>query len=108
VAVQEAAPPSGAAGAFVATGAGTWRLNGSLSFDSVPALRPSGLALLVRGAAVTIDLQGVPAADSAGLALLIDWLAVARAQGCTLRYVGLPAALRALAALSEVEALISP
>jgi len=108
VAGQGAVPPLVAASAFVAAGTGTWRLNGPLTFDSVPGLRPSGLALLVRGAAVTIDLQGVPAADSAGLALLIDWLAVARAQGCTLRYVGLPEALRALAALSEVEALISP
>jgi phospholipid transport system transporter-binding protein len=108
VSAHEAAPPSVAASVFVDAGAGTWRLNGPLTFGSVPALRPSGLALLSRGAAVTIDLQGVPAADSAGLALLIDWLAVARAQGCTLRYVGLPDALRALAALSEVEALISP
>ena len=94
--------------AFVAAGAGTWRLDGPLTFDSVPALRPSGIGLLAQGGdALTIDLQGVLAADSAGLALLIDWLAIARVKGCTLRYVKVPEALRALAALSEVEALIS-
>ncbi len=96
------------AATFVAAGADTWRLDGPLTFDSVPALRPSGLGLLAPGGgALTIDLRGVAAADSAGLALLIDWLAIARARGRTLRYVEVPEALRSLAALSEVEALIS-
>jgi phospholipid transport system transporter-binding protein len=94
--------------AFVAAGPGTYRLDGPLTFDSVPALRPLGLALLdTAGEALIIDLRGVPEADSAGLALLIDWLAMARAQGARLRYVGVPETLHALAQLSEVGALIS-
>jgi phospholipid transport system transporter-binding protein len=93
---------------FIAEGPGQYRLDGPLTFDSVPALRPLGLALLgTAGGALIMDLQGVPAADSAGLALLIDWLAVARSRSGSLHYIGVPAALQALAALSEVGALIS-
>jgi len=108
VGANEAATPARPGAAFVGAGPGTYRLDGPLTFDSVPALRPLGLDLLgAAGGALVIDLQGVPAADSAGLALLIDWLAMARAQGSTLRYAGVPGTLRALAELSEVEALIS-
>jgi phospholipid transport system transporter-binding protein len=104
-----AAPlPAATAAAFVGAGPGSFRLQGPLTFDSVPALRPLGLQLLGEaGAGLVIDLQGVPIADSAGLALLIDWLAMARAHGSTLRYVGVPETLLALAELSEVGALIN-
>ncbi len=108
MAVNAAALPAASAAAFVGAGPGSFRLQGPLTFDSVPALRPLGLQLLGgAGAALVIDLQGVSTADSAGLALLIDWLAMARAQGSTLRYVGVPETLLALATLSEVGALIS-
>ncbi len=87
---------------------GTYRLEGALSFATVSALRPRGLKLLQAPAGnITIDLSAVRAADSAGLALLIDWLAAARASHCTLCYVGAPAALLALAQLSDVAALIN-
>jgi phospholipid transport system transporter-binding protein len=106
---EPAAAPSDALGPdFVAAGPGAWRLQGPLTFDSVPELRPRGLQLLgPGGGALTIDLQGVPVADSAGLALLIDWLAMARAQGTALHYVAVPGTLHALAELSEVGALIN-
>jgi phospholipid transport system transporter-binding protein len=105
---RAAAPPDTGGAEFIAAGPGAWRLHGPLTFDSVPALRPLGLRLLgPGGGALTIDLQGVPAADSAGLALLIDWLAMARAQQTTLRYVAVPSTLHALAELSEVGALIN-
>jgi phospholipid transport system transporter-binding protein len=108
MAAHGAAPAAAAGTAFVATGPGAWRLEGPLTFDSVPALRPLGLQLLgPTDVALSFDLQGVPAADSAGLALLIDWLATARALGRSLRYVGVPETLRALAELSEVGALIN-
>jgi len=95
--------------ALVAAGAGTWRVDGPLTFDSVPGLRPRGLTLLEAAeGALLFDLQGVASADSAGLALLIDWLAEARSKGRSLRYVGVPETLQALAGLSEVGALISP
>ena len=104
---MRSAVPGASAAAFVNAGPGAYRLSGPLTFDSVPALRPLGLALLGTGATVGIDLSGVGAADSAGLALLVDWLAVARARGTTLRYSDVPETLSALATLSEVGALIS-
>jgi phospholipid transport system transporter-binding protein len=108
VPANAAAVPTATPAGFVAAGSGSYRLEGPLTFDSAPALRPLGLQLLgAAGTALVIDLQGVPAADSAGLALLIDWLAMARAQGSTLHYVGVPETLRALAALSEVGPLIN-
>jgi phospholipid transport system transporter-binding protein len=92
---------------FVSEGEGRVRLQAPLRFATVPALRRRGLELIGAAAAqLTIDLSGVSSADSAGLALLIDWLARARAGNKTLRYVQPPEALRALARLSEVEALI--
>jgi phospholipid transport system transporter-binding protein len=98
--------PAANAAAFVSAGPGAYLLEGPLNFDTVPALRPLGLALLGTGAAVSMDLSGVAAADSAGLALLIDWLAEARVRGTALRYSAVPETLRALATLSEVGALI--
>jgi phospholipid transport system transporter-binding protein len=84
------------------------RLLSPLRFATVTALRRRGLELIgAAGAELTIDLSGVSSADSAGLALLIDWLARARADHKTLRYVQPPEALRALARLSDVESLIT-
>ena|SRR5579862_1435655 len=84
------------------------RLQGSLRFATVPALRGQGLELIdAAGTELTIDLSGVSSADSAGLALLIDWLGRARAGHKTLHYAQPPEALRALARLSDVEPLIT-
>ena len=73
----------------------------------MPALHPRGLARIDAAAGeLQFDLHQVGATDSAGLALLIDWLAAAKSRERTLRYLQPPAALRALAKLSEVESLI--
>ncbi len=53
-----------------------------------------------------MDLSGVRRADSGALALLIDWLAWARTAKRVLKYSALPAALLALARLSDVEELL--
>ena len=84
------------------------RLQSPLRFATVAALRQRGLELIgAAGAELTIDLSGVSSADSAGLALLIDWLGRARESNKTLHYAQPPEALRALARLSDVEALIT-
>ncbi len=92
--------------AFVAADGG-YRLQAPLLFASVPRLRAAGLALIDAAAGeLRIDLSGVSAADSAGLALLIDWLACARSADKRLVYLRAPAALRALAQLSDVAPLL--
>jgi phospholipid transport system transporter-binding protein len=86
---------------------GVYRLEGPLTLETVPALRPQGIeALEASPAGLTLELSQLPRIDSAGLALLIDWLAVARACGRTLRLSRPPETLLALARLSEVETLI--
>jgi phospholipid transport system transporter-binding protein len=97
-----------AAGGFVAVSPSHYRLEQPLRLATVPAVRARGIAILeaADGAGLTFDLTGVTAADSAGLALLIDWLAVARARGRTLRYTQVPQSLQALARMSDVESLL--
>lgn len=54
----------------------------------------------------TLDLRGVQRADSAGLAVLLALSADARNQARTLSLQNVPEGLRALAHLSDVEALL--
>lgn len=97
-----------AGGGFVAISPGVYRLEAPLTFATVAALRSPGLALIGAAAGeLTFDLAAVPAVDSAGLALLIDWLAMARARACRLRYAKPAPTLLSLARLSEVEPLLS-
>ena len=49
----------------------------------------------------------VTSADSAGLAVLIEWLSVAGERGGTLAFEAVPAQLRAIARISDVEELIA-
>ncbi|HEX4377214.1 MAG TPA: STAS domain-containing protein [Steroidobacteraceae bacterium] len=94
--------------ALVEASPGVYRVEGPLTFASVPSLQANG-ARLVRSAtgALTFDLHSVSAIDSAGLALLIDWLAEAKALSRSLKYDQLPETLVALARLSDVEELIA-
>ncbi len=81
-----------------------WRPSGALTLETVGALREAARDS-VRGEA-TVDLTEVTQADSAALALLIDLCRVARSRGATLRVTGMPAGLKSLAALYDVEDLI--
>ena len=83
------------------------RVVGSLEFATVARLLPPGTAAIEGGHAAVIDLAGVTDSDSSGLALLIEWLSVAKASGNSLRYENMPAQLRQLAGLSEVEELLT-
>ncbi len=53
-----------------------------------------------------VDCSGITASDSAGLTVLLDWLARAKHNGQSLRYVNLPAGLLAIAKISEVDGLL--
>jgi phospholipid transport system transporter-binding protein len=89
-------------------GPGRYRLEGPMTMTTVVALRSEGLRAFERGTgAIEVDLADVQRADSGGLALLIDWLAWARHARRALRYAALPAAIRSLARLSDVEALLT-
>jgi phospholipid transport system transporter-binding protein len=86
---------------------GQFQLSGALTVATVTALRARALPeFAAAGKVLSVDLGGVTQVDSAGLALLIDWLAWAAGQRRSLRFGGVPRALRSLARLSEVEDLL--
>jgi phospholipid transport system transporter-binding protein len=105
-----AAPRAVAAGSFtlVAGDGGRLAAHGPLTFASAREARELGRRALADGSGgrMVIDCGSVSAADSAGLAVLIDWLALARAAGRSLRYVHLPEDLTALGRISEVDGLL--
>ena len=104
-AAGQAASPGGA---LRETGDGRFRLEGAVTMATVTNLRVAGLrAFAQTSGAIDIDLSGVARADSGGLALLIDWLAWARAAQRAMKFSSIPAALLALARLSDVEDLVS-
>jgi len=83
------------------------RVLGVMHFSTVTALLRSGSEAIANGRAAVIDLSGVKDSDSSGLALLIEWLSIARAERKGLRYENIPAQLRQLALLSDVEELLT-
>lgn len=84
----------------------TLALSGALTFATAAAALQSAEAALADGAATRLDLGGVRATDSAGLACVLALLARARRAGRALTVANLPADLRALARVCEVEPLL--
>lgn len=81
--------------------------SGELSFATAGQALRDGLALLPSAGRCTIDLAGITSADSAGLAVLIEWLSVADDRGSTLVFESVPAQLRAIARISDLEEMIA-
>lgn len=93
----------------IAAGAdGRAQVRGSLTFATARGARLEGLGKFQQcGArACEVDCSGIVKSDSAGLSVLLDWLALAKRDGRSLRYVKLPEGLIALARISEVEELL--
>jgi phospholipid transport system transporter-binding protein len=90
-------------------GSGSVQVRGALIFGTARRARAAASRLLaVRGGpALTVDCSAVTASDSAGLAVLLDWLALAKRQGRAIHFINLPAPIRAVAQISEVESLLS-
>jgi len=93
----------------IAAGAdGRAQVRGSLTFATARRARSEGLEKFQQcGArACEVDCSGISKSDSAGLTVLLDWLALAKRDGRSLRYVNLPEGLLAIARISEVEELL--
>lgn len=100
---------SGSAVFEITAGAdGRSQVRGSLTFATARQARIQGLEKFQQcGArACEVDCSGIMKSDSAGLSVLLDWLALAKRDGRSLRYVKLPEGLIALARISEVEELL--
>jgi phospholipid transport system transporter-binding protein len=94
---------------LVDLGSGKVQVRGALTFGTARRARAAGRKLLAdrTGPPLEVDCSAVTASDSAGLAVLLDWLALAKRQGRAVRYTHLPAPIRAVAHISEVESLLS-
>jgi phospholipid transport system transporter-binding protein len=100
---------SGSAVFEIAAGTdGRAQVRGSLTFATARQARVEGLERFQKcGArACEVDCSGIASSDSAGLSVLLDWLAMAKREGRSLRYLKLPEGLIALARISEVEELL--
>ena len=90
-------------------GSGRLQVRGALTFATARHARTEGLRVISAGASTTleIDCGAVTHSDSAGLAVLLDWLILARRHGQALRLTNLPAAIRAVAEISDVEPILN-
>jgi phospholipid transport system transporter-binding protein len=93
---------------IVAAADGRAQVRGSLTFATARRAREAGLQKFreCSARACTVDCGGITTSDSAGLTVLLDWLALAKRDGRSLRYVNLPGDLLAIAKISEVDGLL--
>jgi phospholipid transport system transporter-binding protein len=84
-------------------------VQGELTFATAREARQVGVLVLESSPAdrIVIDCSGVTRADSAGLAVLLDWLAWGRRRSRPVSLINLPAALVAIARISEVDKLLT-
>ncbi len=97
--VELQARPDGAG--FTVIGELTFRTARAAAHAGRQALRAS------RATEVTVDCSGVSRGDSAGLAILLDWFGVAERGGKRLRLRNVPAAILAIAEISELDELLA-
>ena len=86
---------------------GTLGVSGVLSFDTAAAALRAIRSALAAGGAARLDLTGVRQSDSAGLACVLAVAAEADRRGQALQVVRMPASMRVLAQVCEVESLIA-
>lgn len=85
---------------------GRFRLEGDVGFVNARRLWEQGEVTLGGQQRMEIDLSAVSRADSAGVALLLAWTRQARRDGATIRFVNIPAQMRAIAAACGVESIL--
>lgn len=83
---------------------GRYQVLGPLTFDTVPEVYAKFAPWAGPAREFVIDLARVERADSAGLALLLEWLRAAHAHDRGIRFVNIPAQLRALIHVSGLTA----
>jgi phospholipid transport system transporter-binding protein len=89
--------------------AGRVVVTGELTFATARDARQLGVLVFESSRAdrIVVDCAGVTRADSAGLAVLLDWLSWGRRRSRAVSLENLPAALLAIARISEVDGLLT-
>jgi phospholipid transport system transporter-binding protein len=92
----------------VSVGADRLAVRGALTFATARLASAAGLRAIGACTArqLEVDCAAVTGADSAGLAVCLVWLSTARRNGRDMRFVNLPAHIRSLARISEVDSLL--
>ena len=85
---------------------GTLGVSGVLNFDTAAAALLAIQAGLAAGKVAQLDLAGVSHSDSAGLACVLAVVAAADRRGQALQVIHMPAGMRALATVCEVDQLM--
>jgi phospholipid transport system transporter-binding protein len=90
---------------IVAGADGRAHVRGALTFTTARRARDEGAVRFQTCTARSceVDCSGITASDSAGLTVLLDWMALAKRDGRSLRFVNLPEGLLAIARISDVE-----
>ncbi len=90
---------------IVAGADGRSHVRGALTFATARRAREEGAEKFHGCVARSceVDCSGITASDSAGLTVLLDWMALAKRDGRSLRYVNLPEDLLAIARISDLE-----
>jgi phospholipid transport system transporter-binding protein len=92
---------------LVALEPSSWRVEGSIDYYSVLDLRNEGERQMAEGEGpFRFDFEGVDQVNTAGLALLLCWRRWAAAHRVSLALVNLPAELRSIARISDLEELL--
>lgn len=86
-------------------GGGEYVLEGELTVDSVPALWPQ-ISALAAGGETRVSCAGVSQADSAAVACLVAWARQARKAGGRLRVRDLPAVMRVIMEVSDLDGIL--
>lgn len=95
------------AATLVAEGGGQFRIEGDLNLATASQLIQAGDRLFEGDPRlVQVDLAAVGQTNSGGLAVLLRWLAAARRRQVALCFLNLPPALRRLAELTNLDALL--
>ena len=83
--------------------AGGYRLNGDLTYRTVPAAFGQDIEFADE---TVMDLAGLDRIESAGLALLVEWTCAARRQEKTLVLERIPKSLRSLVQVSGLREVL--
>jgi phospholipid transport system transporter-binding protein len=77
----------------------------SLTVNNAKAALEQGVAAIKSGQTV-FDLGNVKLADSSAVAVLLEWQRVARKAGAALSYINVPASVKSLASLYDVDDIL--
>ncbi len=85
----------------------TLRVSGELNFASVADLWRATGPLFATDPPLRIDLGGVTHSNSAGVALLVEWMAQTRRHRRELIFLNVPAQMRAIIQVADLDAIFS-